>query len=378
MTGTRMKARTRLLLATAATLVAASAITDAAQATAPPNNNYANATAFGTAPGQVIGSNVDATRETNEPDNGYKTVWWKWTAPDAGRYRLDTCDTLPAYNSTLGVYTGPNVSSLQPPPEGTIFTDSCDDDYGLDALVFDAVPGTLYRFSVGSRYSDDSSVNIRLSLRRTPANDNFASAYPFSGTSVSGTNDEASREFGEPDNGYRTIWWRWVAPSSGSFLLDTCDTLPGLSTTIGVYTGAAVSQLQEPSTESLGCPDYGSTVSFNAVQGTVYSLSVGSRYSSESSPNVVLNLVSQACLDARKAASKAKRKADKAQSKYAKVKAKVKQAKKGVKKAHTRRQKKSAKKKLKKAKQKKKLATKKLKSANEALEAALATRAASC
>lgn len=320
-------------------------LVDTAVGAAPANDHYANATAFGTAPGQVVGTNVDATRQTGEPDNGNRTVWWKWTAPDSGRYRLDTCDTIPALRTVVGVYHGPNVTALQSP----ILVDARCTDSSLDALAFDAVAGTTYRFSVGSYYNSETSLNLRLSLRRTPVNDNFAAAYDFApaqGT-VTGPNLEATRELGEPDNGNATIWWRWVAPFTDNFKLDTCATVPPLSTVIGIYTGSAVSQLQEPIHEADSCPGgEGLTrTSFDATAGQTYFLSVGSYYSSESSQNLALAVISKTCQTARRDASGLDVKVGKLQDK-------VKKAKERKRKAKSKRARERAKDGLKKAKSK--------------------------
>lgn len=338
------------------------ALSASAEAAPPPNDNYGSATQFEPTPGTVLGTNVDATRQSGEPQNGDSTVWWKWTATETGRFRLDTCQTVPSFDSVIGVYVGPNAANL---------TEIAKNDDGgcgstnLSTLSFDAIAGVEYRFSVGTFGSE--SLNIRLSLRRTPLNDNYAAAYDFGAAqgSVRGSNFEATRELGEPRNGDATIWWKWVAPTSGSYHLDTCDTVPAADTYLGVYTGASVAQLLETATADDGSCGGGSALTeldFNAVQGTEYRFSVGT-FGSESQ-NIVLGLISQACIDAKKAVRKAKDKVAKAQAKYDKAKKKVKKAK--------------SKNKKRKAKAAKKKAKKKLKNANSALESALATSTASC
>lgn len=365
--GTRLGALVTGLLASIAVLAA---IAGAAQA-APPNDHYGNAIEFGSAPGEVVGTNVDATRQTGEPENGNATVWWKWTAPDSARYRLDTCETLPSLSLVVGVFTGPNVSTLTEPVTAPSY---CPGNGELDALAFDAVAGTTYRFSVGEYFSGgDGSQNIRLNLRRTPLNDNFAAAteFPVGIPSVTGTNVEATRESGEPENGHSTVWWRWVAPTSDVYKLDLCGTVPPFSSYLGVYTGAAVNQLQEPAVERSQCPGEGAELdrlAFTATAGGTYYFSVANYFSGSDvfSQNIVLGLKSQACLNARKATSKAKDKVEKAQKKVEKAKKKVEKAK-----SQSTAKEKKAKKALKKAK-------KKLKNANGNWGTAKATQAAAC
>jgi hypothetical protein len=281
-----------------------------AQAAAPSNDNFANAATFGTVPGQAIGRNNDATRQTGEPDNGYATVWWKWTATQSGRFHLDTCDTVPSFSSVIGVYTGSSVSQLTQRANSKVLGEDCPDYSGVKTY-FDAVAGTTYYISVGGWYSSSQSLNIRLSLRRTPLNDNFAAATPFGkrqGT-VTGTNVEATRETGEPDNGNRTVWWKWTAPRSDRYFLDTCKTVPSFASVIGVYVGSNVAQLLQKANSRVSgsdCPDYsGVKTYFDAVAGTTYYISVGGWYTSSQSSAIRLTMISKACIDALKAAGQA-------------------------------------------------------------------------
>ncbi|PUA81382.1 hypothetical protein [Nocardioides currus] len=127
------------------------------------NDNFANALDLGSAvPASATGSNVGASDEVGEPlarggVTGTGTVWWSWTAPAAGRYRVDLCSTQPAFNGTLAVYTGTAVIALtnrttlgtgrtpaaKPYPGGQCATSS------LPAAAFDATAGTTYRFAAG-------------------------------------------------------------------------------------------------------------------------------------------------------------------------------------------------------------------------------------
>jgi len=72
-----------------------------------------------------------------------------------------------------------------------------------------------------------------MSASAAPANDNFASATVISGATVSvnGSNATATREGTDPltidyqgsttDTGIPTVWYRWTAPSSGQFVINT-------------------------------------------------------------------------------------------------------------------------------------------------------------
>jgi|GEM_PF-3222193 len=114
-----------------------------------------------------------------------------------------------------------------------------------------------------------------------PANDDFASRISLAGSAVDVTEDatnfEATEEPNENTrNGYfgSTVWWSWIAPSSGWVRVDTTgsdfDTVVQISTgsTAAGQTVVAFND-QEP-----GGVDV-SRIHFMAVAGTVYNISVG-------------------------------------------------------------------------------------------------------
>ena len=125
-------------------------------------------------------------------------------------------------------------------------------------------------------------------LAAPPTNDFFASAQTISGSSgsVSGTNVDATGEVGEPDNmgdsaPIQSAWYSWTAPATGKFLFGTCNDTT-FDTTLGVYTGTSVSSLSSVAEDMNSCGSgesntpnrVRSAVSFSAVSGTTYHLSV--------------------------------------------------------------------------------------------------------
>jgi hypothetical protein len=82
-----------------------------------------------------------------------------------------------------------------------------------------------------------------------PGNDNFVNAYEISGYSGStnGSLYRATREAGEPAHGgtggTRSIWYKWTAPTTGPVSFDTLESLDGIDTLLGAYTGSAVGSL---------------------------------------------------------------------------------------------------------------------------------------
>ncbi|MEA2931627.1 MAG: hypothetical protein QOI56_412, partial [Actinomycetota bacterium] len=112
-----------------------------------------------------------------------------------------------------------------------------------------------------------------------PTNDNFVDATLISGPSgtVTGTNDSATVEVGEPDPGGFTvnssIWYVWAPPTDGLFTFDTCGS--SFDTVLAVYTGSAVDALTEVAANDDACLAQ-SSVTFTATFGTTYHIVIAS------------------------------------------------------------------------------------------------------
>jgi hypothetical protein len=96
----------------------------------------------------VRGGTQFATTEAGEPAHGgtaaVATVWYSWTAPASGiahfYYELDDPGTV------IAIYSGNNLTQLQPIPHRHIFGDPFD--------VFGTVKDTTYRFAISASVSD--------------------------------------------------------------------------------------------------------------------------------------------------------------------------------------------------------------------------------
>ncbi|MGD0090227.1 MAG: S8 family serine peptidase [Planctomycetota bacterium] len=128
----------------------------------PLNDDFANATVITSFDVQT-GSNVNATKEPNEPNHagnyGGKSVWWQWTPANPAHIAISTQDS--AFDTVLAVYTGSALASL------TEVASNNDED-ALAGIVtsrveFDAVAGTTYWIAVDG--FDGASGNIRLHLQ---------------------------------------------------------------------------------------------------------------------------------------------------------------------------------------------------------------------
>ena len=83
-----------------------------------------------------------------------------------------------------------------------------------------------------------------------PLNDNFVNRIALNGALVTttGSSVDATAEAGEPihyglgqNNGGRSAWWSWTAPTNGQATITTAGS--GFDTILAVYTGGAVNAL---------------------------------------------------------------------------------------------------------------------------------------
>jgi hypothetical protein len=173
----------------------------------------------------------------------------------------------------------------------------------LAATTFDdttATPGTTYWYWVKSKNSGGTSGfsagNSGFRAVAAPANNNFASRITLTGTTVktTGTNVGGTKESGEPkhagNNGGKSVWWTWTAPSSGTVTIDTVGS--SFDTLLAVYRGSAVSSLTAvPGGSNDDSPTGGtqaSRVRFAVTANTVYQIAVDGY--NAASGNITLNL----------------------------------------------------------------------------------------
>ncbi|MCI0351730.1 MAG: hypothetical protein L0Z53_20105, partial [Acidobacteriales bacterium] len=110
----------------------------------------------------AVATNVGMTKEPGEPNHagnpGGKSIWWRWTAPGSGPVTLTTAGS--AFNTLLGVYTGPSVSNLT-----MIASDNASGGTTNRSIVhFNAVAGTAYNIAVDGYNGASSRINLSLLL----------------------------------------------------------------------------------------------------------------------------------------------------------------------------------------------------------------------
>lgn len=78
------------------------------------SDSFAGRMSLGADCGQLSASNSNATREALEPVHATgaagKSLWWKWTAPAAGKMEIDT--SASNFDTILAVYSGSSLGSL--------------------------------------------------------------------------------------------------------------------------------------------------------------------------------------------------------------------------------------------------------------------------
>ncbi len=125
-----------------------------------------------------------------------------------------------------------------------------------------------------------------------PANDDFENRIPLTlGTLQStGNNQNALTQTGEPNHPSTatvgaTLWWQWLAQSTAPVILDTVGS--NFDTTLAVYRGAALTQLQIVASNDDITGSTQSRVHFLAEAGAIYAIQVGGFNGAQGS--VVLN-----------------------------------------------------------------------------------------
>ena len=255
-----------------AALVAALAAASGAGAAPPSNDRFSNAELLTGERGEMRASNVGATREPGEPPHlgepAAHSVWFRWTAPVAGSFVLDTCDS--SFDTVLAVYVGTTLPTLNAVAQAD---DECD---AQSALTIAVAAGESYLIAVDGYDGETGSIVLRWSRLSPPPNDAFASAAVLEGTSGEreGTVAGASREPGEPSDVGRltgSVWFVWTPPSDGFTSIAVATTSFGSS--IAVYVGDAPSRLQLVRANE-DRDQASSAVSFQARGGARYSVAV--------------------------------------------------------------------------------------------------------
>lgn len=246
------------------------------EVTGPPvNDSFNNAIALAGSTGSTTGTNINATKQSGEPNHagntGGSSIWYRWTPAAGGQVTFNTLGST--FDTLLAVYTGSTVGGL------TVV--STNDDLSVNYLqsqvTFSAVAGTTYRIAVDGYDGDIGMLTLNWA-QGAPANDALANATGLNGPSgtTNGNNFNATKEQNEPDHaeeiGGRSVWFKWTAPANGPIVFDTSGS--ALDTLLAVYTGSQMNNLSLVAANHYGGLLLESRVEFQAVAGTVYRIAV--------------------------------------------------------------------------------------------------------
>jgi subtilisin family serine protease len=183
----------------------------------PANDHFENAETISGSNGVVLGSNVNATREANEPDHhsptGSASVWYRWTASADGQFVLSTevSSALPGeagvparqLDTLLGVYTGSGL--------GALALRAANDDYSTvngqlwSRVAIEVSAGTTYNIAVDGWGGAKGQIKLSWS---------FISVVEPPDSIVVRELNEAAHVSWQPSTSMRTLTLTYVATAS--------------------------------------------------------------------------------------------------------------------------------------------------------------------
>ena len=256
-----------------------------------PNDFLSAATrVFPTSTTTQTGNNIGASKEAGEPQHagnpGGASMWWRYDGP-ATPVTISTAGST--FDTLLAVYT--NVSILNrevnPPMENLRLMLSNDDaatgTNRTSLLDFTPRPGTIYWVAVDGYNGAQGTIRLTFSHPSQqgprPTNDLFRNATIVLGTSalLNLNTFFATSEAGEPPQiapkfGAKSVWYRWVAPTSGPVYLTTKGS--DFDTLLGVFIGTNITNLAFVASSDDDGGLATSALTFTASAGTEYQIAI--------------------------------------------------------------------------------------------------------
>jgi hypothetical protein len=135
----------------------------------PPNDNFSNAQPILGRSGIILGRNIGATKETGESNHagntGGASVWYKWQAPEDGRFVFATFGS--DFATVIAVYTGSSLPSTNTTPvaSNSIEPRGCPGSFGSlpqdSRVAFEAVGGVFYHIAIDTRNGTTGDIELR-------------------------------------------------------------------------------------------------------------------------------------------------------------------------------------------------------------------------
>ncbi len=249
--------------------------------TAPGNDAFAAALPISGYNGALESSNVAASKETGEPNHvgnaGGASLWWTWTAPEGGRFEIDTVGS--SFDTVLAVYTGTLVHKLT--AKG--YNNNISATVVQSRVGITVVAGTTYHIAIDGVGGARGLVRLNWLLR--PGNDTFANALSL-GNAPSGVvtidQSHATRDANELDHAGasagRSMWLLWTAPATGTLVVETDGSIDTagheFDTVLALYTGTAINRLVRLSADDDHLDAVTSAIGAKVVAGTIYRIAV--------------------------------------------------------------------------------------------------------
>lgn len=280
-------------------------------AAAPANDNFGSAAALSGNLAVDSVSNVEASKEANEPDHagdtGGLSVWWAWTAPSDGLLTVSTAGSMDEIgaplDTVLAIYTGEPVANLNP----VVSNDQDSTETGSSFAQTLVTSGVTYQIAVDSSASFDDpvggTINLTLTFDGSGSNDNLSDRNTLNGTheSISWTNLGATREPGEATHGgagVASVWWEWTSPFDGPVTFSTEGS--SIDTLMAIYegTGNSHASLNLISNDDDRGSNLTSLIVFTAEKDKTYFIAVDSKTNSVGAFNLCFSRGFPANIDA--------------------------------------------------------------------------------
>lgn len=228
---------------------------------APSNDQRLDATELAVPPtgGSVplFSSTTFATTESGETNlpalvsfQRYGTLWWKFTAPEHGGALFHLLES--EHQNQAAVFTGTSWSDLK-----LLVGQEVTQGNPVAWLPFRTRPGVTYWIAAGANGNFDFALGPvagSFDYVAVPelVNDDFADRLQLSGRShtIRSSNQQASREPGEPAGLNQTLWWEWTAPGKGFVRISVVPEGEGSRNQVSVFSGETLAALQLLSPQS--------------------------------------------------------------------------------------------------------------------------------
>ncbi|HXI50747.1 MAG TPA: hypothetical protein VNH84_04565, partial [Candidatus Saccharimonadales bacterium] len=219
----------------------------------PPNDAFAARPEVAGTHATLEGWTILASSEPQEPAVTGASVWWKWQAPGNGILRLRAWMRPDELRGL--VWTGNSLATIQPvlllpPPPLPVSTNPAAAAVVVLAsrhvpprqppppavpawtnfVVCNVSAGTEYAISIQDTLGGLIDFSVLLDFTPAPANDDYEQRVAW--VEVPGPfeleNDGAGVQAGEAEHGAHSVWFNWVAPTTGVLTILETNGLSGL------------------------------------------------------------------------------------------------------------------------------------------------------